>query len=137
MSITTSYFSSKAPKERKVCIAKGYPRFMPGLAKAGLFAPDNPKAVNWQEAYRANLDARFPTVSFLKDYLDKVCETTPDPIFCCYEKDQADCHRSILAAFLKEKLDIDVVEWQPEAGQETAPKPRKKSSASITQLMLL
>lgn len=137
MTITTSYFSSKAPKERKVCIAKGYPRFLPGLAKAGMFAPDNPKATNWQEAFRANLEARFPTASFLKAYLDTVCETTPDPIFCCYEKDPADCHRSILAAYLKEKLGLDVREWQPEAGQEEAPKPRKKPAAPIAQLLLL
>lgn len=140
MTIFVSYFASKAPNDRKICIAKKPYRFLPHLPKATAFAPSNPWADDWQSAYRADLDSRFPTPEALRDYLRILCETYPDPILCCYEKDPAQCHRSVLAAYVMEKLDIDLPEWKPEAGSETPPKPRaakaKKVIAPVTALPL-
>ena len=110
--IATSYFSNKsAPRERKVCIAKGYPRFLPGLPTAKLLAPSNPKAVDWRGAYRADLEARFPTSEALREELERIEAIVRDPILCCYESDPNDCHRSVLAEFIRERLGIDVREW--------------------------
>lgn len=109
MIIMTSYFSSKAPGERKVCIAK-WNRYWSG-PRAKLFAPEDPKAKEWEQAYRANLEARFPTAAILQAYLDLVCGNTPDPILCCYEKRPEDCHRGILAAYITSMLGIAVPEW--------------------------
>ena len=63
MSIETSFFSSKAPKERKVCIAKRH-RGWNG-PRAERFAPSDPE----------------------------------------------ECHRRVLAAFIKENINLDVPEW--------------------------
>ena len=134
MNIKISYFSSKAPKERKVCIAKKPYRFMPKLPKAGFFAPSNPWANNWHEAYLADLNQRFPRPELLRQALEDICRETPDPILCCYEKDPAECHRSILAAFIKEKLGIEVSEWQPDGSVAQSPSGKKK--AGSIQLML-
>ncbi len=140
MNLQTSYFSSKAPKERKVCIAK-WNRFWSG-PRAAYFAPSNPKATDWQAAFRADFEARFPTPEVLHANLQHLCKETPDPILCCYEKDPADCHRSILAAFIQEKLGITVGEWAPAPGEQleekTPTQTRKKSTAAKrSQLMLL
>lgn len=106
----TSYFGSKAPKGRKVCIAK-WNRFWTG-ARAPKLAPSNPKAENWQEAYLADLEERFPGGEGLAEYLADIAAKTPEPILCCYEKDPADCHRSVLAEFVKKHLGICMPEWQ-------------------------
>lgn len=37
---------------------------------------------------------------------------TPEPILCCYEADASQCHRRILASYLKEMLGLDVPEWK-------------------------
>lgn len=76
--ICTSYFSSKAPRERKVCIAKWPPRYWSG-PRARLFAPEDPRAVNWRAAYRKNLESRFPTPESLERYLGSVLALTPEP----------------------------------------------------------
>lgn len=68
--IETSFFSSKAPKGRKVCIAKWH-RGWTG-PRAQLFAPSDPKAADWQWAYRRDLEYRFPSVSTLQDYLREI-----------------------------------------------------------------
>ena len=81
MSIETSFFSSKAPKERKVCIAKWH-RGWNG-PRAERFAPSDPKAVDWKAAYRKDLESRFPTPSSLRLYLQEIEKRTPDPILCC------------------------------------------------------
>lgn len=107
--IQTSYFSSKAPKERKVCIAK-WNRFWSG-PRAKLFAPSDPKAVNWQASVRHDLESRFPTAERLQAYLAEIECDTPNPILCCYEKNPQECHRSVLAAFIEERLGFDVPEW--------------------------
>ena len=78
MSIETSFFSSKAPKERKVCIAKWH-RGWNG-PRAERFAPSDPKAVDWKAAYRKELESRFPTPSSLRLYLQEIEKRTPDPI---------------------------------------------------------
>ena len=109
--ICPSYFSSKAPHERKVCIAKWPPRYWSG-PRARLFAPEDPKAVNWRVAYRKDLESRFPTPESLGCYLDSVLVLTPDPILCCFEADASQCHRRILADYLKELLGLDVPEWK-------------------------
>ncbi len=135
LNIQTSYLASRAPKERKVRIAKKPYRFAPHLPSAGYFAPSDPWANNWRQAYRADLDARFPTPEVLRKSLEILCREVPAPILCCYEKDPSQCHRSILAAYIKEKLGLDVPEWQPDATDAAPKKSRKKSG--IPQLNLL
>lgn len=108
--IQTSFFSSKAPRERKVCIAKWPPRYWQG-PRAAKLAPSDPKAADWAAAYRRDLETRFPTESSLRLYLQTVTDETPDPILCCFEADENECHRRVLAAFIKEQLNVDVPEW--------------------------
>lgn len=107
--IETSFFSSKAPKAHKVCIAKWH-RGWTG-PRASLFAPSDPKAADWQRAYRRDLEYRFPSAASLQDYLREIERQTPDPILCCFEADPRECHRRVLAAFIKEKLGTNVPEW--------------------------
>ena len=83
MSIETSFFSSKAPKERKVCIAKWHRNW--SGPRAERFAPSDPNAVDWKAAYRKELESRFPTPSSLRLYLQEIEKRTPDPILCCFE----------------------------------------------------
>ncbi len=108
--ILTSYFNSKAPRERKVSIAKWPPRYWQGV-RAKLFAPSNPKAEDWAAAYRKDLEIRFPSAQSLEEYLASIEVEVKNPILCCYEADKNECHRSILAVFVKEKLDVDIFEW--------------------------
>ena len=109
MPIETSFFSSKAPKERKVCIAKWH-RGWNG-PRAERFAPSDPKAVDWKAAYRKDLESRFPTPSSLRLYLQEIEKRTPDPILCCFELNPEECHRRVLAAVIKENINLDVPEW--------------------------
>jgi hypothetical protein len=109
--IQTSYFSGKAPGERKVSIAKWPPRFWSG-PRANMLAPSNPKAEDWAAAYRRDLEARFPTAERLRAYLEELERRVPDPILCCYEADASQCHRRVLAAYVKELLGWDMPEWQ-------------------------
>lgn len=113
MKIQTSYFASKAPALRKVCIAKWH-RNWRGPREPS-FAPSNPKAEDWAGAYRADLEARFPDAPSLEAALREVCKKVPEPILCCFEADPAECHRSVLAEFVRERLGLNVEEWQPEA----------------------
>jgi hypothetical protein len=111
----TSYFASKAPKERKVCIAKGRPRFFAGPSFKD-FAPLNPHDLNdWRNRYRRELEARYPDAASLRAALDAIAAKTPDPILCCYEKDAGECHRTVLAQFIAQRLGIVVPEWTPQA----------------------
>ena len=91
MSIETSFFSSKAPKERKVCIAKWHRNW--SGPRAERFAPSDPNAVDWKAAYRKELESRFPTPSSLRLYLQEIEKRTPDPILCCFELNPEECHR--------------------------------------------
>ncbi len=109
--IYTSYFSSKAPRERKVSIAKWPPRYFAGL-RAKLFAPSNPKAEDWEAAYKQDLLTRFPSADILHSYLESIEAEVKNPILCCFEADKNECHRSILAAFIKEQLKRDIEEWE-------------------------
>lgn len=116
MKIQTSYFASKAPNKRKVSIAKWPPRWFRGQ-RANRLAPSNPKAFDWQKAYAADLQERFPRGEGLSEYLQEIAEKTPNPILCCYEKEKEECHRSILAEYAKEHLGIELTEWEePEQG---------------------
>lgn len=107
--IYTSYFASKAPKTRKVCIAKWH-RNWHG-PRACLFAPSNPKAEDWAAAYQRDLEARFPTAESLRCYLAEIENESPAPILCCFELDENQCHRRVLAAYIKKMLAIEVPEW--------------------------
>ena len=109
MSIETSFFSSKAPKERKVGIAKWHRNW--SGPRAERFAPSDPKAVDWKAAYRKDLESRFPTPSSLRLYLQEIEKRTPNPILCCFELNPEECHRRVLAAFIKENINLDVPEW--------------------------
>lgn len=108
--IQTSFFGSKAPRDHKVSIAKWPPKYWSG-PRAPKLAPSNPKAQDWATAYRRDLDDRFPTESSLRLYLQGIERETPDPILCCFEADPDQCHRRVLAAYIKEKLNWDVPEW--------------------------
>lgn len=111
--IAVSYFASKAPKERKVCIAKGKPRFFAGPVFKD-FAPLDPHAPgDWRARYRRELEARYPDAASLRAALEMVASRTPDPILCCHEKDASECHRTILAGFIAERLGLHVPEWTP------------------------
>lgn len=112
MEIMISYFSSPAPAGRKVCIAKKCPAGFKGLQVIEL-APSNPWAKgDWRARYRAELDERFPNPEALRNLLVLVHDTVPDPILCCYEKRPEDCHRGELAKWAREKLGVDIPEWQ-------------------------
>lgn len=117
--IQTSFFSSKAPRDRKVSIAKWPPRYWQG-PRAPMLAPTNPKAENWAEAYRRDLNSRFPNATALHVYLKKIEAETPDPILCCFEADPNECHRRVLAAYIKEKLNWDVPEWGSKAPEQAS-----------------
>lgn len=132
MNIFVSYFASKAPKDRKVCIAKKPYRFLPGLPQAQSFAPSNPWAKNWQEEYRADLENRFPTPESLRLYLEEVCEKVVDPILCCYEKNPAECHRSILVEYIREKLGMEVPEWSQGSGPAATAGPSSPEQFSLS-----
>ena len=112
--IQTSYFASKAPAERKVCISLKRPRF---FRKGGLWvvelAPSNPWAEDWQEQYRRDLRNRFPTPDRLAEVLAWIEGKVPNAILCCYEKNPEDCHRRVLAAHAREVLGIELPEWEP------------------------
>lgn len=109
MPIETSFFSSKAPKGRKVCIAKWHRNW--SGPRAERFAPSDPQAKDWKAAYRRDLESRFPTPSSLRLYLREIEARTPDPILCCFEVNPEECHRRVLAEFIKENLNLDVPEW--------------------------
>jgi hypothetical protein len=109
--LQTSYFSSAAPTGRKICIAKIAPDWFQGF-RIPEFAPENPWAKgDWRSRYRRELWVRFPCdvslLTFVQDWERRV----PDPILCCYERRAADCHRSVLASFLAERLGLRVTEW--------------------------
>jgi len=112
--ITTSYFASKAPAERKVCIAKKYPRFM---KKGNLWikelAPSNPFVSDWEEAYLFDLETRFPGGKGLVLLLEEIRSQVPEPILCCYEKERSECHRSILSNYVKKHIGLNILEWSP------------------------
>lgn len=93
-----------------MAIAKWPPRGWDG-PRASRFAPSDPKAEDWAGAYRHDLDGRFPTESSLRLYLQEIERETPDPILCCFELNPEECHRRVLAAYIKEKLNWDVPEW--------------------------
>lgn len=130
--IQVSFFKSRAPKDRKVCIAK-WARFWTG-PKADKFAPSNPRANDWAAAYLADLERRFPTLESLLEYLDEVETATPNPILCCYEADPAECHRTILAEFIFKMTGVEVKEWQPGAkdvAPRTARKPKREQCSLV------
>lgn len=108
--IQTSYFSSRAPRERKVAIAKYPPRFWKG-PHASRLAPSNPRSDDWEADYLADLEERFPSGQGLSEYLAELEAETPDPILCCYERDRAECHRSILAEYCQRHLGLEMPEW--------------------------
>ncbi|WP_300786845.1 hypothetical protein [uncultured Desulfovibrio sp.] len=61
--------------------------------------------------------SRFADGPQLRDYLMGIAQITPRPIFCCYERQPEDCHRSVLAGILREMLGWEVDEWQaPQQG---------------------
>lgn len=115
--LQTSYFSSKAPRDRKVAIAKYPPRFWSG-PRAPKFAPTNPKAEDWESAYQQDLEERFPEGAGLAEYLREIEAKTPNAILCCYETDPRQCHRSILAAYIEKILGLTVPEWKPRNGEQ-------------------
>lgn len=114
--ISLSFFASRVPRERKVCIAKYPPRYWKGPC-ATLLAPSNPRATDWRQAYRLDMAGRFAAGPQLRDYLMGIARVTPRPILCCYERQPEECHRSVLADILREMLGWEVDEWQaPQQG---------------------
>ncbi|MGD9661651.1 MAG: hypothetical protein AB7U63_10290 [Porticoccaceae bacterium] len=110
MNITTSFFSGKSPRERRVCIAKRAPFFRG--PRADLFIPSDPWADDWKGAYRADLQLRFASSEILENYLRQIVSLTPAPILCCFESNPEECHRRVLAKYIHELMGIDVPEWR-------------------------
>jgi hypothetical protein len=108
--IMTSYFASKAPADRKVCIAKKRPRYFRGKQFIQL-APTDPWADDWRTLYQADLKARFPGGRGLRELLEQIQEQIPDPILCCYEKDPGTCHRREFADYAQATLGLQIPEW--------------------------
>lgn len=112
--ITVSYFSSKAPGCRKVCIALYYPRFSKkGMLHVRELAPSDLKAVDWRASYRRDLRHRFPGGRGLGELLQHIMAAVPYPVLCCYEKEAHNCHRSVLASYILENLGVQIPEWSP------------------------
>lgn len=115
--LQTSYFSSKAPATRKVCIAKWAPRYWTG-PRAPRLAPSNPRGEGaWRERYLQDLAERFPEGTGLREYLEEIAARTPEPILCCYEADPEQCHRCVLAEYVKTWLGMEMPEWEPKESQ--------------------
>jgi len=109
--ITTSYFASPAPQERKVCIARKCPKKC-ACPQFEEFAPLNPWAKgDWRARYRRELEERFPTPESLRAALDGVCAVVADPVLCCYETNPAECHRRELAQYVLDVLGQVIPEW--------------------------
>lgn len=109
--ICTSFFKSRAPQHRKVCIAKNCPRGWCGH-RAPELAPSDPFSPgDWRARYLADLRRRFPRDEDLRAYLERLEAAAPDPILCCYESDPGQCHRRVLAAHVLERLGRDIPEW--------------------------
>jgi len=111
MNIKTSYFGSKAPAERKVCIAKKCPKFCECMAFPD-FAPLDPFSDgDWRARYQAELHERYPDAQSLRKALDFILDVVEAPILCCYERDRSECHRDILARYIEQHLGFEVPEW--------------------------
>ncbi len=111
--ISTSYFDSQAPRERKVCIARKCPRGCP-CPQFVEFAPLDPWAKgDWRARYRQELAERFPTPEALRSALAGVEALVSEPILCCYERNSAQCHRRVLAQFALDVLGMVIPEWTP------------------------
>ena len=126
MKIYTSYLNSKAPAERKVCIAKSA-RFFKGK-RVKEFAPSNPWAEgDWRASFRADMDLRFGAGSMLnlEEFVLSLHRSVPNPILCCHERDPRDCHRSVLSAYLLEKLGLEVEEWDEGCEPRESGEPRE------------
>ena len=78
--IQTSFFASKAPRERKVAIAKYPPKYWNG-ARAPKLAPSDHKAADFATAYRRDLDDRFPTEAVFASISRRSNARRPTP-FC-------------------------------------------------------
>ena len=83
-------------------------------------APSDPKAIDWAAAYRRDLENRFPTESSLRLYLQEIERETPDPILCCYESNPDECHRRVLAVYIREMLNWDVPEWRSKEPEQAS-----------------
>ena len=115
--IQTSYFGSRAPEARKISIAKWPPRWFHGT-RAYMLAPTNPKAENWEAAYLHDLETRFPEAFLLKNYLENLERSVREPILCCFEADPRECHRRVLARYVKKLLGWDIPEWRENGEQQ-------------------
>jgi hypothetical protein len=111
--VQTSYFSSKAPRERKVSIARKSPGPLYGDRHVPELAPWNLDPRDWRRRYRRHLEEQFRDPEDLRRLLATIEAAVPHPILCCYEKDPAQCHRGVVARFIEAKLGIIVPEWQP------------------------
>ena len=67
--------------------------------------------MDWKAAYRKGLGIPVSTPSSLRLYLQEIEKRTPDPILCCFELNPEECRRRVLAAFIKENINLDVPEW--------------------------
>ena len=75
------------------------------------FRPVRPEGRGLEGGVQEDLESRFPTPSSLRLYLQEIEKRTPDPILCCFELNPEECHRRVLAAFIKENINLDVPEW--------------------------
>jgi uncharacterized protein (DUF488 family) len=109
--MNTSYFSISAKHPKAVSIAAKAPKGFVGREYKKL-APNY-----WFfKKYKEDGDEKFYTEQYRKEVLDKLDpkkvfeELGEDAIMLCWEGRGKFCHRRLVAEWLKEKLNIEVLE---------------------------
>ena len=92
--------------------------FIGALALYGLFGRDLPPD-EFAAGYRQRLE-RYG-VEGIRARLDRVAGEFPGQVLllCCFERDPADCHRGLFAAWWQEQTGEAIREWKPQTDQLT------------------
>jgi hypothetical protein len=116
--LLTSYFAKSAKHPGAVSIARFPPKWYTGARYPQLApAPDMLKVRDWDEyrrRYRQEILSVLDPDKVLED-LNNLCPGH-DTVLLCFEKDQAHCHRGLVAEWFFERKGIAVLELGPESG---------------------
>ena len=113
--MNTSYFANRnaAADPNAISIARWSPRWWKGRRYIAL-AP----STGLLRLFRAGLPWDEFVKEFQRDVLDKLdpakvfADLGPDAILLCWEKPGENCHRRLVAKWLKQSLDINVPELE-------------------------
>jgi hypothetical protein len=109
--VFTGYFARHGKRPGSICIARGVPKFLPGIPLYQKLAPSYPmlrmSEREYVVAFQRILDKLDP-VRVLEDLVRMASPHTP--IICCYEGIDKACHRHYVAAWLRDELTIHVRE---------------------------